>query len=280
MKSMVVASFLLCLIVTVSQGSEYQVALNAQITGAHNYYDVNDIPTYTLFPLIKVRKDGVLTDAFASLASPSAAFEGYHNHPESTNASSQVQATSDAVVSKANGRWRMVMEEGSQRFEYEVDMAFSLPFAELPYFSSTTLVNGHVAGTFDWKLEGGSSAYPGPSSQIRTTLAESDGTPLASATLPITATNWTPNVDYSAAQDIIGRITTSNAALDSSSWSVTGVRAVTPAAPLLTFDQPTVQYMARRSASLAPPVPEPGSLWLTATGALIAFAVRRHSILR
>jgi hypothetical protein len=236
---------------------QYSVDINARMRGQQEYYQSET--RFLFYPEIDIRKDGALTNAFVTLLSPFEHFVGYKNHPELNTARSSLLQSTDQIVSFGDGTWRVRIDDGAVH-EWEVDVSLVLPFAVLPHFSSTTLVSGRPAGAFDWLLEGGSAAYPGPSSILRTAFAAFGGGGNQLANLPYDATSWSPIVDGALGQEFFASVATLNEAADVSALQILAIRPLTANAPELTFSTPSITYSAVRSAKFGPPVPEPAGV--------------------
>ena len=258
------------------------VDLILEIEGHQQFFE--DTPRFDADPfMVGVIVDGEtsgLSSAFMTLASPNGAFRGFRNHPEGFSARLSSFDNTLGVVDEVNGTWHLTIEDDNTVHEYEVDMSFTLPFEEIPHFSSSTLVNGHQVGTFEWMLQGGSDAFPGPSSQIFAALQTRGSDLVDSERLAPDVTSWTPSGDFTIADEFIGRISTSSEAFDMDSLQVLDIRPVTPGSPELFFDSPSVRYGARRSALLVPPtpIPEPASVVLLLPLAMLGWVWRRSNL--
>lgn len=254
---------------------QYQIELSARAGGSQSYVD--DSTNFTLVPTITALEGGVSTNAFITLSSPNDRSMGFVNHPQNTSARASHQPDTASVVSETNGTWRVTIEDDAATFNYEVDITLALPFADLPYFSSASLVNGKLVGEFSWSLEGGSPTYPGSASGIRarlltTAFAEIDAADLASG-----ATSWTPVGDLAAEQEFLGTLLTINPAIDTTALTIGGIRALTPGAPALIFSQSSLAYTASRSAKLVA-VPEPSSAaMILMAAAAVGWGLRRSA---
>lgn len=269
------ASLLIMQICAFADGA-HVVNLNAYAEGG--YRSFTGATHYVFLPQITVTEDGVETNDVVTLTSPGGLFEGYVNHPEGTNGSTLFVPTSAGVVAEVNGTWQLSLKDvvADVTYLYEVDMSFTLPFAAIPSFASSSLVNDQPVGTFDWSLNGGSPAFPGPASTIFARLLDDAFPPaIDEESLPITATSWTPEGDFAGASGLRGIIFTSNEAVDAISLMVTDVRAIETGQPELTFGPSTVRYGARRDANLTA-VPEPASGLAAIIGLGIAALCYRH----
>lgn len=242
---------------------------------------------YVFFPGINVEEDGVPTNAFVTFASPSAdfgraekGFSGFDNNPSGSIASSYgipiiASGTAD-VLAEVNGTWGVVVEDDGRTFEYEADVELAIPFAELPYFTSSTLLDGGPAGPFSWTLNGGSAAYPGDSSRIIASLQTMAFGDIDRAILPGGTSSWSPLADFSSADQFRGNIVTLSEAVDPGAFRILAVRKLTDGAPDLAFGAATVRYSATLYATLeGVPVPEPAGLALALSLSGCAVTFRR-----
>lgn len=262
---------------------QYVINLRAESGGSQSHVPGFDYVRFDFAPNISLLEEvspGTLQPSAAkvTLESPNALFTGYANHPDGTSSSQLPQASTADVTSEVNGIWRLTLDDGGNVFEYQVGVAFAPPFAELPYFTSSTLVNGNEAGPFSWQLNGGSPAYPGTSSQLyHARLMTTSFVPLASAFLPAGSTQWTPPVSLAGNDDFLGQVFTSQVASDLSSLQVTAVTAITPGAPALSFGATSIDYRAQLSARLTPiAVPEPASCVSMAVALTMSLGLMRR----
>jgi len=232
---------------------QYAIDLDASAMGVRPFVD--DSTTYALTPTIDVTEGGEFTDDLVTFSSPGGVFEGFFNDPDGTLGSSANRDTTAAVEAAATGDWSLRIDDASRgvTHEYRVGVEFSVPFAELPSFSSDTLVNGEPVTTQAWTLEGGTPAYPGGSSQIRAELYRGlFEEELDSDTLPAGAESWTPDADLSGGSEFLARLATQLEASDPDAFTITDVEALSEGAPELTFASAETEYGARRSALLVP----------------------------
>lgn len=250
--------------------AQYQIDVAVEAGGSSD--------NFTLFPRITVRENLAATDAFVTFESPGINnFSGFVNNPSETSSSSAVLDSTQEILDEVNQTWSVTIEDNGNSFAYDVDVELILPFAELPHFESSTLVNNGPVGTFSWSLDGGSLSFPGSSSLVRASLETLAFEDIDEIDLPITATTWTPTGDLGDTDLFRARIQTRLEAIDPSSFRVTDIRALANGSPSLTFGSTTIQYTASRAAILVA-VPEPSSSLIVGTMTLIGMGLgrRRH----
>lgn len=212
-------------------------------------------PNVSLFKATSSLEEYIPSDAFLTVSSPNSLSEGYDNHPSGYSSSSSDFVSTSDVVSEANGTWHVAIVDGDEVYNYAVDIAFNLPFAELPYFTSTSLINGNRVGQFNWSLEGGSEIYPGSSDQLFfVSLSSVAGNEVTSALLPAGTETWLPPANMQGSEDYIGQINTYASVSD---WSAIEVLDVRPGegSPPLSVVFTYLNYTALLSAQLKPQTP-------------------------
>ncbi len=276
--SMLVATVLIVMHALPASAATFEINLFADARG-----DTSTSQGFFLFPNIQVLEDELYTSSYVEFSSPASSFRGYVNHPEGSSASSLSRATTSDLVSRANGIWKLAIEQGGLRHEYAVDVSFNPPFEELLHITSNSLVHGAPVGSFEWSLHGGSEEYPGSTSQFSLALRPNlpgFQPPLASASLPADATQWVlpSGIDYSVAEEFRAAISVWSTDYDYSVFQINGIQALTPDAPDVVFTSSAVRYGATFSTVLTAPVPEPSTVVLSAMAglALLGVAIRRR----
>lgn len=238
--------------------AQYQIQLRGEAGSSHSRLD--DRVRFYFDPGVRAE-----TSAFITLSSPNGFVHSYVNHPDRTLAQYTPRVSTSDIVEEANGTWTLTIDEGDATHQYAVEMTLSFPFDQLPYFASSTLVNGHPVGPFDWSFVGQEAAYPGGSGVLTASLWTTGfGDRLDQTDLPITATTWTPSADFTLESGYIGAISARGDFAETNLLNVHSVTPLTPNAPDVVFTSFSLRYLASLSASLEPAVvPEPSSMVLT-----------------
>lgn len=246
--------------------AQYVISLTAEVQG-QEFHGLRDL-SYTFIPGIFTSENGSASDAFVTFSSPTGRNKGFHNHPERFTASRRDERSVEALLNEANGTWRVSVEDDNSLFEYEVDIDFTLPFDQIPFFTSTTLLNENPLEPFSWSLEGGSAEYPGRFARLFASLDELDSNGVLQqrvddVNLPIDATSWAPTVGNTTGDQFLAAIYTDRSAFDNDAFNITEIRSLTSGAPELTFLFTRATYSADYRAILTgSPVPEPSSVGL------------------
>ncbi len=273
------ACFVCWLAACPASGASFVIDLNAETWTDRDYLFSDGELRYGFYPYIDVSEDGGSTAAFVSFTSPDNSFKGYENNPEAIG-SSVIYHDQASVTDKLSGVWRLTIDDGVGAYDYDIDVSFTLPFAEFPHFSSSTLIDGTPLGEFSWTLAGGSAAFPGGSSKIWASLSgERHWVALDSETLPFGTTSWTPQGDFSQEPALNAFVTTLSEAMDSTSLRILGIRPLTANAPDVSFGDVTVTYTTTMRVTLLPPVPEPAS-WVAVAIAVVASALPKRVMSR
>lgn len=236
----------------------------------------SEAPRFTLFArLDSITEGGAPINTVVTLTSPTGQFESYFNHRGNSGAVYS-QPDTASVVTEANGKWKLDLIDQGIPYSYEIDIAFQLPFAELPRLTSPTISYGEPLGPLDWTLEGGSSAYPG--GELVVEVFTPSFSLLEQTVLPTSANSWLAPTDYDGADEYRVRISTRNENTDLNAFAVLAVRPLSVGAPEVSFAASEVVYRANLTANMVRGVvPEPNAGLLAALAiAALAHLRERH----
>lgn len=253
--------------------AQYEIELRGEASA--NQYSFRNESTFFFNPGMQIDTTAVMT-----LTSPNGYFESYINHPEGNLGLFIVRPSTASVLEEANGTWELSIDDGVTTHRYNVEISLSLPFAELPYFTSSTLVTGQPVGPFTWTLVGGETAYPTGGASISASLWTAGfGETLDQALLPVDAMSWTPSANLTRPEGYVGAVTTRSEPEEFLPLSVLSITPVTDGAPDVAFTLTSVRYRAGLTAELEPSiVPEPSAAALTLLAATGLVAFRRRVI--
>jgi hypothetical protein len=255
--------------------AQYEIELRGEASA--NQYSFRNESTFFFNPGMQIDTTAVMT-----LTSPNGYFESYINHPEGNLGSFIVRSSTASVLEEANGTWELSIDDGATTHRYDIEISLLLPFAELPYFTSSTLVTGQPVGPFSWTLVGGEAAYPTGGASISASLWTAGfGETLDQALLPIDAATWTPNANLTRPEGYVGAITTRSEPEEFLPLSVLSITPLTDGAPDVAFTLTSMRYRAGLTADLEPSiVPEPSAAVLTllAVAGLVSFRRRATAV--
>jgi hypothetical protein len=257
----------------VSTEAGYQIDLAPEFFGSQSRFQA--APAFGAYPRItSMSRDGLPSNAATTISSPAGRFTG--KWPDRSGTSTYLSDT-QSVLDAVNGTWTIAIEDSGQLFQYQFDVGLQFPFADLPYFTSSTLVNGKEVGLFDWTLHGGSSVFPGGLA-VADLYTSGFGSLIDSRYgLPVNGGNWLPNGDLTGATEYYASVNSYSGTIDTSSFTVFKVMALTPGAPELSFGPVKMTYTAFLQATLVRAViPEPAGLALAVIASLPAYRRRCH----